>query len=355
MSQMCAMSFTLPSAALARRAAAFPEVLATSSGRWAKDDASRLPTGGCGAACAPWDSATCTPSAPSSGYKPAYWYFEMVELGRKFVLTSLLIFILPGSVTQVGVCAILSSFLLLVLAIGRVFKDPADNVLAMLSNFVVSLIATLTLFLKAGENVTRGYDMEAFSGAFVLSLVGFLAIGAYLTLARPLSSAGLKSARALRALFRNFDVDVDGTLSAAELTDALVSRGLGAPVAARAFELIDANGDGEVTEAEFLARFLPVIEKLLLEMEGERPPGEEGEEDPATLPEGKAVVPEGGAVVPEGGANRKSLDSKAGAAPAAAADEILNAERPATSHLARRSGLGAPGATSPPAGRLLFI
>ena len=66
-------------------------------------------------------------------YRPSAFYWELVEYLRKFVLSGVLIFIEPGTVTQVFVGSLVT--LVYVLLVSRVlpYRDPQTNQTKMLS------------------------------------------------------------------------------------------------------------------------------------------------------------------------------------------------------------------------------
>ena len=93
-----------------------------------------------------------------AAYRPGAFYWELVEYLRKFVLTGVLTFIEPGTVTQVFVGSLVT--LVYVLLVSRVlpYRDPQTNQTKMLSETTLLFIFLATLAMRndlAGEYLDR--------------------------------------------------------------------------------------------------------------------------------------------------------------------------------------------------------
>jgi len=75
-------------------------------------------------------------------YKVRYWWYELTEMCRKFVLTGLLLFVFPGSLQQLAVAIVVTLGALLLLAVTTPYMDPLVRDLQFLS----LLTQTLALF-----------------------------------------------------------------------------------------------------------------------------------------------------------------------------------------------------------------
>eukprot|EP00003_Mantamonas_plastica_P021693 TRINITY_DN3548_c0_g2_i1.p1 TRINITY_DN3548_c0_g2~~TRINITY_DN3548_c0_g2_i1.p1 ORF type:complete len:1215 (-),score=279.89 TRINITY_DN3548_c0_g2_i1:292-3936(-) len=114
-------------------------------------------------------------------YEPQAWYYELTELIRKLALTGALIFIAPGSASQVSV-ALLICFLAVVLHANlQPFVEDVDDNLqtAALTQLFICLFAGLTL--KTGISTTDGYDEPLLTGLLIILnsavfILGMLAI-----------------------------------------------------------------------------------------------------------------------------------------------------------------------------------
>ena len=100
-------------------------------------------------------------------YEYRCWYYESLELLRKLVLSSVVIFVLPGSVSQIAI-GLLVSVASLVLHVGLAAfeEDSADN-LQTLCLLQICCVLFSGLLLKTGTAVDDGYDMTFFTGLIV--------------------------------------------------------------------------------------------------------------------------------------------------------------------------------------------
>jgi len=114
-------------------------------------------------------------------YEPQCWWWELVELSRKLVLTGAVLFIKPGYVTQIWFTIMLALVFLLIMTYFTPFKDPRIDAIAFTSQLctVLTLIVSLGLDANAFPNVwTEGVisrDMLA-AALLVFSIVP-LALG----------------------------------------------------------------------------------------------------------------------------------------------------------------------------------
>jgi hypothetical protein len=104
-----------------------------------------------------------------SAYKPAFYYWEVVELGRKLALTSILALIAPGTGGQVVAGLLLSLFMLLLNSRCKPYASELVNTVDMLAQLNLTLFLLVALLLKVDLD-QRG------SASFYKGIVGFLTI-----------------------------------------------------------------------------------------------------------------------------------------------------------------------------------
>jgi hypothetical protein len=112
-------------------------------------------------------------------YKPEYWWFEVFETTRRLAMTGVLGAINPGSDLQLGAGILMEVFGTMVYVGCRPFVEFKDNVLGVLTNFLVLLVLLTSLLLKHNNG---GMSAEEGIGGFlifmnVLCLVVFVALG----------------------------------------------------------------------------------------------------------------------------------------------------------------------------------
>ena len=102
-------------------------------------------------------------------YKPEFYFWEVVELGRKLALTSILALIAPGTAGQVVVGLLLALFMLL---LNSRFKPYAAE---LLNSVNVYAQLNLTLFLLVALLLKVDLDQRG-SASFYTGIVAFLSI-----------------------------------------------------------------------------------------------------------------------------------------------------------------------------------
>ena len=96
-------------------------------------------------------------------YKPRRYYYEVVECGRRIVLTGLGVFLFPGSAAQVALEVIFAAVFIATSDVLSPFADPMNAWLYRAGSWVVFLSMYLALLLKldaSGEDV-RSQDTFA--------------------------------------------------------------------------------------------------------------------------------------------------------------------------------------------------
>ncbi|CAM9945751.1 unnamed protein product, partial [Laminaria digitata] len=90
-------------------------------------------------------------------FGPDLYYYEVVECGRRILLTGLLIFISPHTSTQAAMACLFAFASLLGFELMRPHIDPADSWLYRLGCVIIFLSNFLALLIKvdAGEEDDR--------------------------------------------------------------------------------------------------------------------------------------------------------------------------------------------------------
>jgi len=116
-------------------------------------------------------------------YEPHQWWWELEELFRKLTLTGLIIFIAPGTTTQIFISAVIALCFLLLCTFFNPFKSESLDILNFVSQF--SSICTLLLLLairadlKADGFLTQGFEDSSLVLCALAPPVTTLGIGAY--------------------------------------------------------------------------------------------------------------------------------------------------------------------------------
>jgi len=73
-------------------------------------------------------------------YEPISYYWESIELSRKLILAGFIMFVAPGSSTQVGI-ALLITFMYFALSLRFApFKNPEHDVVKMISEVMIFVV-----------------------------------------------------------------------------------------------------------------------------------------------------------------------------------------------------------------------
>ena len=121
-----------------------------------------------------------------SEYDPCCWWWEVFECGRRLMLTGVLVFIKPGSISQIAWALLMSVLACTMSAFWCPYVDNRDDFVAILASIVlvVNLIAAILIKTDVvGEDKynlppdgTDGYNQETFD--WLLLMFNLLVLGA---------------------------------------------------------------------------------------------------------------------------------------------------------------------------------
>lgn len=90
-----------------------------------------------------------------------YWaYFEVVELFRKFLLTSVLEFVAPGKASQALFITAINFIALLILAVCRPYSRNTDDFLSGVIIFIECIIFSIALLIISGVSANDNYNED---------------------------------------------------------------------------------------------------------------------------------------------------------------------------------------------------
>ena len=91
-------------------------------------------------------------------YETDCWWFEVFECGRRLSLTGLLMFVSPGSASQVVVAMILAMISIKVYGYFQPFIEDSDDILAEITQYSIFLTLLSALMLKVDMTNEEGID-----------------------------------------------------------------------------------------------------------------------------------------------------------------------------------------------------
>ena len=106
-----------------------------------------------------------------AAYEPGVWFWEVLEMGRKLFFTGLLIFIAPGSPSQMVIAILAGLAWLVVATLMQPYQSDSDDLLATIASTEIVLLTFAALLIKADVSRDDAYNYTMFS--VVLSVVVF--------------------------------------------------------------------------------------------------------------------------------------------------------------------------------------
>ena len=112
-----------------------------------------------------------TVAQPISGlweaYRPERFYYEVIECGRRVLLTGVVVFILPNTAAQIAITILISSFFALFFEILSPYKSESDTWLSRGGHVIVFLSMFDLLLLKVDVSDDTDQSQAAFAGVLV--------------------------------------------------------------------------------------------------------------------------------------------------------------------------------------------
>jgi hypothetical protein len=135
-------------------------------------------------------------------YKDNFCYFEVFEMARKFLLTSMLIFVSePGRPSMALYLLIVNDIALCILCSYHPFRHIFDNILCIFLVSVECLVFLVSFIILSGVSEVDGYDEnDIFSTVFAAILIAICFV-APLTLALKFNFLSKVFASSLRQIF----------------------------------------------------------------------------------------------------------------------------------------------------------
>eukprot|EP00729_Bicosta_minor_P010749 gene10749-21976_t len=234
-------------------------------------------------------------------YRKGFYLWEFVDLFRKLLLVSIIVFVADGTSLQLAVGAIFAVGGLVLQLMYKPFAHPSENALAAVSQTILAIVLIVGGLLRASEAevaaLMKTGDVDSFvAGAYMITSGIFLYIVAFVVwFGNPLAclchkkepdnnlpklgaiesnshftaisetqfeTTMLPKTRRATSLFALIDLNDDGKVSKKELADELNTPGselaavledAGINSAVYVLEQMDADGDGNVDIKEFKA------------------------------------------------------------------------------------------------------
>ncbi|CAM9755964.1 unnamed protein product [Ectocarpus fasciculatus] len=100
-------------------------------------------------------------------YRPERFYYEVVECGRRIMLTGVVVFIFPNDAAQVAITMLMAFLFFGVLEILSPYRSETDMWLSRGGHVIVFLSMFYLLLLKVDVSGERDESQDAFAGVFV--------------------------------------------------------------------------------------------------------------------------------------------------------------------------------------------
>eukprot|EP00752_Nemacystus_decipiens_P008185 g7321.t1 len=100
-------------------------------------------------------------------YRPERFYYEVVECGRRVMLTGVVVFIFPGDAAQVAITMLIAFLFFGILEVLSPYESESDMWLSRAGHALVFLSMFYLLLLKVDVSGERDESQAAFAGVFV--------------------------------------------------------------------------------------------------------------------------------------------------------------------------------------------
>lgn len=100
-------------------------------------------------------------------YKPERFYYEVVECGRRILLTGVVVFIFPNSAAQVAITILIEVFFAFVSELLAPYAVKWDAWISRIGHTVVFLSMYLALLLKVDVSKERDHSQKVFEAILV--------------------------------------------------------------------------------------------------------------------------------------------------------------------------------------------
>lgn len=107
-------------------------------------------------------------------YKPRRYFYEVVECGRRIVLTGLAVFLFPGSSAQVALEVVFAAVFMVLSEMLSPFVDPMDAWLYRSGTWVVFFSMYLALLLKVDASDENSQSQETFAAILIAANAGLV-------------------------------------------------------------------------------------------------------------------------------------------------------------------------------------
>ena len=112
-----------------------------------------------------------TVAQPMSGlweaYRPERFYYEVVECGRRVLLTGVVVFIFPNTAAQIAITIVVAFFFTMIFEVLSPYASESDTWLSRGGHVIVFLSMFDLLLLKVDVSDERDQSQEAFAGVLV--------------------------------------------------------------------------------------------------------------------------------------------------------------------------------------------
>jgi len=84
-------------------------------------------------------------------YEPAYWWWEIIEMVRKFMLTGVVLFLAPGSIAQLAMALLIGAYFMAAHVKYQPFEEESEDNLQSISLISTVLVLVLGIMIKAAS------------------------------------------------------------------------------------------------------------------------------------------------------------------------------------------------------------
>jgi hypothetical protein len=109
-------------------------------------------------------------------YSTGFYYWELIECVRRFLLTGAVVFIEPGTAAQSAIACVLAVFTMVIAMYYRPHADPRDGLIYTAGSLIIFLSMFLSLLMKTDVSKETHDSQKAFAAVLVLLNVMMAAV-----------------------------------------------------------------------------------------------------------------------------------------------------------------------------------
>jgi hypothetical protein len=115
-------------------------------------------------------------------YEPNYYWWEVAEMLRKLFFSGIIVFIQPGSPSQLVAGLLVALFFAVYSAYAEPYISDSDDITALIAHVQIFMVIFCALLIRADVSSSEGYDEDTFGALIILCILTPVVLCIYLIL-----------------------------------------------------------------------------------------------------------------------------------------------------------------------------